>query len=1212
MVWQLVEALEGRAAAEERVVELTEELRLTSTQCTNLRSDLDTLLQVASRARTEGNWRCDDVTFICISPDQVYGAILPSSGRTTPSCGLKASISPADPHCTDPFPLIGRPSEARSSLSNVQTSEAVLSGAEEAEADGRQNSASFFSTDQVGADQAEMQLSVNIDVMAARLAEAERECEQSRLEVCQLRAEYDQSRSELCQLRAECETLRERASEAELSHECCDAAVARLHRELQEVTSAAACAHTVLYYSTGGLRTAMGGWAESLKISRELQLQISSRDASPVPPAAPANLAANSPPPAAPSADASSADTPSADTSSADTPSAGAVTARSTRDAGVTTVSALSSSETSMWDARVRVCRLENEVRLVHVWCVWCTCGVFGARVVCLVHVWCVWCTCGVSGARVVRLVHVWCVWCTCGIERHCDTHHNICSLLTTAIVHQVSEKGILVRELQSHLAAARHECCLKDVTIKKLEDKLLAVRADLCEREERRQYLEQQLVLLQRQLAHTHAQAQELARQVEQKGQLVQKLERENCSLAGQLNARAAGADTLQLTADHVAQELIVRNSELENGYDVYCVVILRVDKTSIVWSSREWTRRLLRGQLESGQDVYFVVTQQRLAIASLQDALVASKQTCDVLRAQLDEDVSRHVDPTRPVPHPHVLTTNTPRGTDVADNGRLSVNVVVGNLASDQSSLQSTDHSSDAVAHGSETVKLTSGTGRGCDVNDKIRNAGLTSTTDCSDESNKISSVDLNQQDIVSTSVNKVGWNNVECNESLSVAKAQPNNLSESPAIVSSTVMDSSIVALRSSSSSSISTEISSPDPCNSFASQVPLPGTEKLSVLSSNCNSSTFNSTEPVFTQNSTNCSNKKNSSPSSSKVSAKSKSDDLKSEVPITTQPQPLTVPTTAYESTEHGFEKSNAAIENSSVCSTNELGIRPISLNQSHGQYANRPMTSSASDTLGTNAASGQLSSVNNTSSSSCKENIDKTSKCDASVNASNDHQSERFVLSHDGQPNNNECDASVPMFQLSPLEPIGIINNNVFPFHALSMDFPAITPIYSDTRLLSNEKASEKENDGSNNKVDKKHSTDYPMVNLDDLQRCALPDYLSPDSVLNLSRVRSYHPIPGVAPSAGMIPSRPGLACDYSLPESRMLPSQGVMPVNGSTFSANSPFYSTNGVVPSDSFHPSLWKSSSGFQRPGFFKRPKDYVIPCRKPDAKQGEILDV
>ena len=47
-------------------------------------------------------------------------------------------------------------------------------------------------------------------------------------------------------------------------------------------------------------------------------------------------------------------------------------------------------------------------------------------------------------------------------------------------------------------------------------------------------------------------------------KGELLHKLERENCSLAAQLNAKSAGADSLQLTADHVAGELIARDREV------------------------------------------------------------------------------------------------------------------------------------------------------------------------------------------------------------------------------------------------------------------------------------------------------------------------------------------------------------------------------------------------------------------------------------------------------------------------------------------------------------------------------------------------------------------------------------------------------------------------------------------------------------------------
>ncbi|XP_047736272.1 uncharacterized protein LOC125177830 [Hyalella azteca] len=329
---QVLEALAGREAAEGRVLQLTEQLQLCQTYNCNLRADVDTLLHVVSRASRDGDWRLDDIALLSVSPEQLLAAGVPVSGSTTPSCGLKGSMSPSVAPCTDPFPRLAGASETRSSLSDVQT---------DAADDSRRCSA----------DQAELQLSVNIDALAARLADAERECEAARAEASRLRGECEAARAEASRLRGECETaraeasrlrgecavLRERASETELSHETCDAAVQRLHRELHE----------------------------ALRISRELQEQITSRSATP------------------------------------------------------------------LQDAEA------------------------------------------------------------------------------------VSEKSILVRELQGHLATARHECALRDATVTKLERQLVSVRAQLCERQERSEYLEQQLVQLQQQLARAHSHAQQLAQQV-------------------------------------------------------------------------------------------------------------------------------------------------------------------------------------------------------------------------------------------------------------------------------------------------------------------------------------------------------------------------------------------------------------------------------------------------------------------------------------------------------------------------------------------------------------------------------------------------------------------------------------------------------------------------------------------------------------------------
>ncbi|CAL4067630.1 unnamed protein product, partial [Meganyctiphanes norvegica] len=54
----------------------------------NLHSDLNSLIQLISRARVSGQWEVDDLTFSCVSPEQVFGPILPAS-----SCSRRSSSS---------------------------------------------------------------------------------------------------------------------------------------------------------------------------------------------------------------------------------------------------------------------------------------------------------------------------------------------------------------------------------------------------------------------------------------------------------------------------------------------------------------------------------------------------------------------------------------------------------------------------------------------------------------------------------------------------------------------------------------------------------------------------------------------------------------------------------------------------------------------------------------------------------------------------------------------------------------------------------------------------------------------------------------------------------------------------------------------------------------------------------------------------------------
>ncbi|XP_037778343.1 adventurous-gliding motility protein Z-like isoform X6 [Penaeus monodon] len=161
---------------------------------------------------------------------------------------------------------------------------------------------------------------------------------------------------------------------------------------------------------------------------------------------------------------------------------------------------------------------------------------------------------------------------------------------------NELAEKSVLLRELQSHLAASRQELHLKDETLSKLEKKLDSVRREGGHNGERMQYLTGQLTSLQLEVGRTHGQAEHLRRQVEKKSELIQKMEAENTSLSQQLNDKS-------LTLERFQSEVLKMSTELE------------------------------KKKKEIGE--------QRLTISSLQEALVTSKRTCDDLRSRLDNDI-------------------------------------------------------------------------------------------------------------------------------------------------------------------------------------------------------------------------------------------------------------------------------------------------------------------------------------------------------------------------------------------------------------------------------------------------------------------------------------------------------------------------------------------------------------------------------------------
>ncbi|KAK8406454.1 hypothetical protein O3P69_007250 [Scylla paramamosain] len=161
---------------------------------------------------------------------------------------------------------------------------------------------------------------------------------------------------------------------------------------------------------------------------------------------------------------------------------------------------------------------------------------------------------------------------------------------------NELAEKSILLRELQSHLAASRQELHLKDETLYKLEQKLDSSRRDGGEKGERMHYLTSQLTNLQLEVGRTHGQAEQLRRQVENKNELIQKLEMENSSMTRQLNDKSS-------TLERFQTELMKISTELDN-------------------KKKE-------------------ASEQRLTISALQDALVSSKRSCDELRSRLSSDL-------------------------------------------------------------------------------------------------------------------------------------------------------------------------------------------------------------------------------------------------------------------------------------------------------------------------------------------------------------------------------------------------------------------------------------------------------------------------------------------------------------------------------------------------------------------------------------------
>ncbi|XP_066977613.1 uncharacterized protein [Macrobrachium rosenbergii] len=127
------------------------------------------------------------------------------------------------------------------------------------------------------------------------------------------------------------------------------------------------------------------------------------------------------------------------------------------------------------------------------------------------------------------------------------------------------------------------------------LEQKLNATRREDGQKGERMQYLTGQLTSLQLEVGRTHGQAEHLRRQLENKNEMLQKMEDENASLTKILNEKSATLEKYQSDILRVSSDLDRKKKE---------------------------------------------VADQRLTINTLQDALVTSKRTCDELRMRLESD--------------------------------------------------------------------------------------------------------------------------------------------------------------------------------------------------------------------------------------------------------------------------------------------------------------------------------------------------------------------------------------------------------------------------------------------------------------------------------------------------------------------------------------------------------------------------------------------
>lgn len=582
----------------------------------------------------------------------------------------------------------------------------------------------------------------------------------------------------------------------------------------------------------------------------------------------------------------------------------------------------------------------------------------------------------------------------------------------------------------------------------------------------------------------------------------------------------------------------------------------------------------------------------QQRMTIASLQDALVASKQTCDVLRAQLDQTVSREA--CTSVGREACTSVSREACTSVKDVTALGLRPPAP-LAAPLPVVSNTSNStltsvSSVVCNSIQTSKS----------NLLSLQNGIRSDTGIIKEDERESilrngneAVDSLKHSDSNTSVEVASLADVELSNGVLNKSAPENRDGSSEDSLKDNVQTKALTTSKGNQASSLNTNVN-----NNFSSELEGLNREddlncKTSIKDSvtTSKSNVVKSSNPVVSSVSTATKIKavQKGSSDSKKAKPKIQKDKDGSDSPITTQPQPVAVPI----STDDAIELGRSEISSRSVCESQFLPT--IAQSRYFGPNPLTNPSNSVASAVETNSGylyvangSNRIGvSVNNNSSS----NGVASSECDKNNVSVTNSNVRSDVLYSTGSLNKD----AAPMFRLNSNESLGIINNNVFPYHAPLLDYPAMSPVYSnniavdannDNSTQTNSKSSQNEAGSSNGIV----SGDYSSMS----------EFYSAESLPpHLNGIPGYSPVPGVGLPPGMYPPTPGYP--YSIPDFSL-------PVQN----RHAGEYASNGVLPSDVLHPSLWRSPEGFLQPRFFRRPRDYVIPCRKPDPKQGEIHDI